>query len=161
MKQDVFSDLFKEHYNGAVLYAYAVCRDYALAEDVVANAFFKAFTTMDDTVKNFRYWLLRVCRNGIIDAIRKRKRNVKLTDDLADPSDAAERLIADEEYRALYRAIELLGEEYREVITLFYFEDLSIAETAKVVGKTVENVKVTLYRARQKLKKILEAKNEI
>ncbi len=156
MKKDVFEELFKEHYGGAVLYTYSLCRDYALAEDIVSNAFYKALKNLDDTA-SFRYWLLRVCKNAVVDAARKKKRATNLTEEIADGTDVAEEYILNEEYRALYRAIELLSDEYRETITLFYFEELSIREIARLVEKTEENVKVILYRARQKLKLLMEA----
>lgn len=159
MKKDVFEELFREHYNAAVLYTNALCRDFALAEDIVSNAFYKALISHDDTA-TFRYWLLRVCKNAVVDAASKKKRIVKLTEDIADGYDAAEEFILSDEYRALYRAIELLSDEYRETITLFYFEELSVREIALLTEKTEENVKVILYRARKKLKALLEAKSE-
>lgn len=160
MKQDVFEELFREHYNGAVLYTYSMCRNYALSEDIVSNAFYKALNILDDTA-SFRYWLLRVCKNAVVDAARKKKRTVKLTEDIADGTDVADEIISDEEYRALYRAIGLLSEDYREIITLFYFEELGVKEIARLVAKSEDNVKVSLYRARKKLKELLEVKNEI
>ena len=71
-------------------------------------------------------------------------------------ADLAEIVIEDEEYRALYRAIALLNDNYREVILLYYFDELSVSEIAGITGQTVQNVKVLMYRARMKLKEILE-----
>ncbi len=155
MKKDVLEELFRENYNGAVLYVYSLCKDYALSEDVVSTAFFKTFSVWEEG-GSFKSFLFKVCKNQLFDHYRKRKRLVRLTADIPDGTDAAERLIADEEYRSLFRALELLKEEYREAITLFYFEDLSVAEIARITEKTPDNVKVTLFRARQKLKSILE-----
>ena len=73
-----------------------------------------------------------------------------------DDADLAEKVIEDEEYRALYRAIALLNDNYREVILLYYFDELSVSEIAGITGQTVQNVKVLMYRARMKLKEILE-----
>ena len=71
-------------------------------------------------------------------------------------ADLAEKVIEDEEYRPLYRAIALLKDNYREVILLYYFDELSVSEIAGITGQTVQNVKVLMYRARMKLKEILE-----
>ena len=73
-----------------------------------------------------------------------------------DSGDLAERLIKQEEYVALYRAISLLKENLREVIELFYFGEMSVAEIAGITEQSTSNVKVMLYRARMKLKEILE-----
>ena len=64
-----------------------------------------------------------------------------------------ESIIRKEEYRALYHAISVLSPPYKEVITLFYFEDLSVKDIALVLGKSETVVKVTLVRAREALKK--------
>ena len=74
----------------------------------------------------------------------------------ADTADLAEKVIEDEEYRALYRAIALLKDNYREVILLYYFDELSVSEIAGITEQSVQNVKVLMYRARMKLKEILE-----
>ena len=67
-----------------------------------------------------------------------------------------EKIIKDEEYRALYRAISLLPSAQNEIITLFYFEDLSVREISQIVKKSELSVKTALCRARIALREILE-----
>ncbi len=125
----------------------------------MSNAFFKALFSVDDSVRDFKPWLLSVCRNEYYSWCRKKKRRLE-----AEPSeetdtsedDVLEKIIRDEEYRALYRAIGLLSDERKEVITLFYFSSLSVRAIAKVTEKSEGYVKVLLHRARSDLKKILE-----
>lgn len=62
-----------------------------------------------------------------------------------------------EEYRALYKAISLLKDDYQEVVRLYYFDSMSVKEIASIVGQSTDNVKIQLYRARLKLKELLEA----
>ena len=77
---------------------------------------------------------------------------------MADEAESAvEKVIMDEEYRALHKAIGLLPENLREILLLFYFEEMSVKEIADIVGKTEVNVRVGLYRGREELKKLLEA----
>lgn len=66
-------------------------------------------------------------------------------------------VIQKDEYRALYKAILLLKDSYREVVRLYYFDSMSVKEIASIVGESTDNVKIQLYRARLKLKEILEA----
>ena len=61
-----------------------------------------------------------------------------------------------EEYRSLYRAIELLPGAQKEAVTLFYFSGLSVKAISEITGKSETNTKVLLCRAREKLKKIME-----
>ena len=157
MKNEAFERLFKRYYNEAKLYLTALCRNEALAEDIVSESFVKAFALIDEEKESFKFWLLKVCRNAYFDYLKKAKRLSPVYDNMrSDEADLAEKVIEDEEYRALYRAIALLKDSYREVILLYYFDELSVSEIAGITGQTVQNVKVLMYRARIKLKEILE-----
>ncbi|MCD8391050.1 MAG: sigma-70 family RNA polymerase sigma factor [Firmicutes bacterium] len=157
---DITDDLYKEHYHGALLYMYSLCGNYHLSEDIVSDSFYKALTSYNDTEERFKFWLFRVCKNAFVDYIRKNKRYAEPDENLSDKTDAADAVLLMEKYRALYHAIEMLGDEYREAVTLFYFNDMSINEIAVIMQKSDTAVKVTLYRARKKLKKLLEVNYE-
>ncbi len=159
MKNDTLERLFAKYYNEAKLYVASLCHDASLADEIVSSSFYKAFVKIDDAKGSFKYWLLKVCRNSYYDYLRKNKRLTQLSEKLSDDTeDLAERLIKQEEYVALYRAITLLKENQREVIELFYFSEMSVAEIAGIMEQSTNNVKVLLYRARMRLKEILEAK---
>ena len=156
MKHDVIEELFSKYYNDALLYTLSLTKSCPLAEEIVSDAFYTALKTADDKVNNFKAWLLKVCRNLYLNSLRRSKRITELDERLADQSETAlERIIRNEEYRALYHAISLLNSSYKEIITLFYFEDLSVKDIAVVTGKSETVVKVTLFRGREALKKIL------
>ena len=157
MKSEMLEALFAEHYNSALFYALSLTKDKALAEDLVSTAFFKALQKYDDDAVSFKSWLLTVVRHGYVSHLRRYKRQAELSESLHDESEALlETIIKDEEYRALYHAISLLPEQYSEAITLFYFEDLSVKEIARVMKKSEMVVKTTLCRARIKLKELLD-----
>ena len=157
MKNEAIERLFKKYYNEAKLYVAALCHDEALAEDIVSESFYKAFTRIDEEKESFKFWLLKVCRNAYFDYLKKNRRLSAVHDNMAaDTADLAEKVIEDEEYRALYRAIALLKDNYREVILLYYFDELSVSEIAGITEQSVQNVKVLMYRARMKLREILE-----
>lgn len=157
MKNDAFERLFKRYFNEAKLYLTTLCRNEALAEDIVSESFVKAFNLIDEERESFKFWLFKVCRNAWLDYLRKARRLAPVPENMADGgTDLAEKVIEDEEYRALYRAINLLKENYREVILLYYFDELSVSEIADITDQSVQNVKVQMYRARNKLKEILE-----
>lgn len=159
MKNDVVEELFIKYYNDALLYVLSLTRNKALAEDAVSTAFFKALRGGDDEIKNFKPWLMKVCRNVCFDMLKYRKRYAALDESKADESEnAVDKIIRDERYKSLYRAIELLPETQREAVLLFYFEELRIREIASVTGKTEDCVKVLLYRARENMKSILETR---
>lgn len=158
MKQGAFDDLFKAHYNEAMLYVCSLTHNRALAEDIVSEGFLRAIRSIDPDRDGFKYWLFKVCRNCYFDYLKKSKRLVEVPDQLADDEEElVDRVIEKEEYRALYKAISLLGESYREVIRLFYFGGMSVKEIAGIMNITPDNVKVRIFRARARLKAILEA----
>ena len=156
MKHDIIEELFKKHYNDALLYTLSLSKNHCLAEEIVSDAFFTALKTADGEISNFKAWLLKVCRNLFLNSLRKSRRLQELNDNMADENEAiVDSIIRQEEYKALYHAISLLSPAYKEVITLFYFENLSVKDIAAVTDKSETVVKVTLYRAREALKKFL------
>ena len=94
----------------------------------------------------------------IFHYLRKNKRLAEQQDEsVADDRKALiDEIIDDEKYRALYRAVELLDDVHREAITLFYFEEQSIKQISDIMNKTEDHVKLILFRARIKLKSLLE-----
>ena len=156
MKHDIIEELFKKHYNDALLYTLSLSKNHRLAEEIVSDAFFTALKTADGEISNFKAWLLKVCRNLFLNSLRKSRRLQELNDNLADENETiVDSIIRQEEYKALYHAISLLSPAYKEVITLFYFENLSVKDIAAVIDKSETVVKGTLYRAREALKKFL------
>lgn len=157
MRPELLEKMFTEHYNGALLYALSLCGDKHLAEELVSVAFYKALQSEDDSIVSFRAWLFAVLRNEYISHLRKAKRHTELHEYVEDEDGRVlDRIIRDEEYRALYRAISLLPKIENEIIVLFYFEDLSIREISQIIGKSESTVKTTLCRARIKLKELIE-----
>lgn len=159
MKSDIVDQLFSQYYNEALLYTVSLCRNRTVAEDIVSDAFFKALTMADDSVRDFKPWLLTVCRNEFISLCRKNSRFTgdEIPEDLPDDrEELIETVIRKEEYRSLYRALGLLPESQKEVVTLFYFSGLPVRSISEITGKSETNIKVLLCRAREKLRKILE-----
>jgi len=109
--KDIFEQLYRQHYAAALLYAQGLCRSRPLAEDMVQEAFCRAWLALPDGVVSFRSWLFRVLRNLIIDHLRRQKHlsdeDVPETADAATPENV---LLQREDAAALYRAMERLGQ---------------------------------------------------
>ena len=71
MDKDIFEALYRRYYAPALLYAQGLCRSRHLAEDMVQEAFCRAWLSLPDEVTSFRGWLFRVLRNLIIDHQRR------------------------------------------------------------------------------------------
>lgn len=156
MKSTAWENLFKRYYNEALLYVYSFCHNRTLAEDIVQEAYVRAIRSIDEEKDGFKFWLLKVCRNCYFDALRKNKKLEAIENDMPSSDSLVDDVIQKEEYRALYKAVSLLKDSYQEVVRLYYFDSMSVKEIASIIGESADNVKIQLYRARLKLKEILE-----
>lgn len=156
MKSTAWENLFKRYYNEALLYVYSFCHNRTLAEDIVQEAYVRAIRSIDEEKDGFKFWLLKVCRNCYFDALRKNKKFEAIENDMPSSDSLVDDVIQKEEYRALYKAVSLLKDSYQEVVRLYYFDSMSVKEIASIIGESADNVKIQLYRARLKLKELLE-----
>ncbi len=131
------------------------------AEDITSEVFLKAwhYVQAKKEINSFRGLLYRMARNAIIDLYRARagKAEVMLGEEIemADPENwqAAIELKSDTE--GVLAALKKLKQEYQEVVTLRYIEQLDIHEIAEIIGKGNVAVRVTLHRALKKLEQLL------
>lgn len=157
MKSTAWENLFRKYYNEALLYVFSFCHNRALAEDLVQEAYMRAIRSIDEGKDSFKFWLFKVCRNLYFDTLRKNKKVEAITSAMPSNESLVDDVIQKDEYRALYKAISLLKDDFREIVRLYYFDSMSVKEIASIVDESVDNVKIKLYRARLKLKDILEA----
>ena len=158
MDQEILEALYRRHYSAAILYCMSLCGDEHLAQDLVSDAFVKAYLSLPDDTPSFRYWLLRVCKNLWIDHLRKQKflTSAEPLDQLADPVTPETAYIQDQERKALWRAIRSLAPLERELVTLHYFSALPLTQIAPLLGKSHATVRQQLSRLRRTLKQRME-----
>lgn len=156
--KDILELLYSRYYNEARLYCLALCGNRETAEDLVADAFVKAYLSLPDDVPSFRYWLFRVCKNLWIDLLRKEKRRVDSTYESlpADFNTPETEALKTEQRKILREAIESLEQSDREILLLHYFFDMPLYEIAKMQSKSYDATRQRLTRLRQTLKKRLE-----
>jgi RNA polymerase sigma-70 factor (ECF subfamily) len=141
------------------------------AEDVLQEAFLKAFENLPRFREDSRFytWIVRIAVNQALMKLRKRRtdKSVSLDDpieeggeviprDFADWKPNPEQLMGRSETREiLERAVQNLPQSFRTVFTLRDVEGLSTEETADVLGLTISAVKARLFRARLRLREEL------
>ncbi|UOB18012.1 RNA polymerase sigma factor [Abyssalbus ytuae] len=145
-------------------------KDREEAEEVAQDTFVKAFKSITKFKGDAKFstWLYRIAYNACIDNLKSRKKTIKsdLIDkvnpgDLGEEENAVLTMEREERKRVIEKAIGNLPEEDRAIITLFYFEELSLHEISSVIGITPNNIKVRLFRSRKKLYDLLKSKAEI
>lgn len=130
------------------------------AEELKQDVFLRVFENLSffNFKCSFSTWLYRIAYNCAISFTRRKRQQYfqidenrlrRVDDDQAEQIES----IADNEQMldALARAIEQLNAEDRALVTLYYYEERSIAECAEIVGQSQSNIKVRLHRIRKKL----------
>lgn len=151
--QEEFAAAVTEHGRRMYRAARAVLDSDADAEDAVSQAVLQAWQSLD-RLKNreaVRPWLVKIAVNCAY-AQRRKQRRVVYLDDL--PQEPAAPPPA--RYDGLWEAVCALPPDRRAVVTLFYYEDMTVDEIAKLLRAPRGTVKSRLARARGQLKEMLQ-----
>lgn len=133
------------------------------AEDILQEVFVRAFGsigTLDPKKMNFSAWLYRVASNTINDFYRKKYRTPEIVDieagmQIAGNSSPERDTETRLSMETVNKAIKLLPVQYRQVLELRFAQEFSVAETAKILGKTGLAVRLIQHRALKKLENII------
>lgn len=150
--QERFVQAIRGHSHAMFRAARAVLDSDADAEDAVGEAVLRAWQSWGQLRKReaVKAWLLKITVNCAYELRRKSGRTVTV-ENLEDVAGAAE----DKWYDGLWDAVLALPEEQRAAVVLFYYEDLTLAQIAKVLGVAQGTVKSRLSRARGRLRELL------
>jgi len=143
-----------------MLYAHAlvILKNKSDAEDAAENAIYRLlirqFPFRDD--EHVKAWLIRVVMNESIMMLRKRNR---LSDEELTEQNAGCIEFEYPEQSEIFEAVGRLDVKYRSVMLLYYFDGMSVSETARTLGISNSAVTTRLQRARKLLKDELERRN--
>lgn len=166
-KQDpeAFAELYDLYARRIYRFVFFKVSNHEEAEDITSDVFLKAWHYIREKkkIESFSGLLYRLARNCIIDLYRlkvKQKKTFKIDDaaaglDIADGGSWSEALGRKLETQSIIQALQKLKQEYREVITLRYVDELKISEIAEITGKGKIAVRVILHRGFKKLKELL------
>jgi len=166
LAQNEFAELALPYLDSLYGAALRLTRSPADADDLVQDAFLKAYRFYDrfEPGTNLRAWLLRILTNTFINKYRRNTRERKVLDGddaepvgdgvmsraamraLTEPEDEATRSLVSQE---IQKALEELSEEHRLMIVLADIEELSYKEIADIVGCPIGTVMSRLHRARK------------
>ena len=166
LEQNEFAELALPYLDSMYGAALRLTRSPADADDLVQDAFLKAYRFYDrfEPGTNLRAWLLRILTNTFINKYRRNTRERKVLDGddaepvgdgvmsraamraLTEPEDEATRSLVSQE---IQKALDELSEEHRLMIVLADIEELSYKEIADIVGCPIGTVMSRLHRARK------------
>ena len=133
-------------------------KDYHLAEDAAQETFIKAMNSYDSLRGKAaeKTWLTKIaincCKNIMRSSWFRLSRNELKEETTAQGRNILEQL---DEYDSMAGAIMKLNSGDRQMILLYYYQELSMKEIAKIIGKSENTVSQRMNRARRRLKKIL------
>ncbi len=126
------------------------------ALDISQEAFIKAYRKLKsfDSNKKFFPWFYQIIRNLCLDWIKKRRKASEIPLNGVRILESPEE---DKEMKAiLWKGIDELSMEEKEILILRYFQEFSYQEIAQILNKPIGSVMSSLYYAKKKLKKTLE-----
>lgn len=160
MDSDGIKELYNIYSRQVYIYAFSLCKNRHLAEDLMQEAFVKAMLSLECSHGNVEAWLYRVCRNLWIDHVRKSKHlsdvdieNIQIED---SSSGFLDNIIRTEGALKMHNNIISMSPIFREVLILYYYLELPQNKIAEVLNMSNGAVRTLLYRARNKLKTIME-----
>jgi len=158
---DEFSEkAFTELYNRYSPFVYAYCRRFLNNTEWAEDIFQETFLNFHQGLKkisemtNLKGYLLSIARNLCYNYVRDFKFNISYEDFSTVIDDS--RNENDELLELIKRAIDLMPDDLRELFILREYDGMSYLEIADITDSNVNTVKVKLFRAKQKLRKILE-----
>ena len=161
--QAAFAQLYEEYFDKIYRYVALKIGDKTEAEDMTQQVFLKAIQSISSFKWKgipFSAWLYRIAHNQVVDYFRKKKKQAAtLLDESLISSDSNPQLTAEHnlDIEQLLSATKRLTAAQREVISLRFAGGLSIAQVAKIMGKSQGAVKALQHSAIVALRKTLSA----
>jgi RNA polymerase sigma-70 factor (ECF subfamily) len=164
-----FAELVARQQRRAVRIAFNYLRDAHDADEAVQDAFLKVFTHITSYREEFPFevWFTRILVNGCLDLRKARARRLRWAlpmpsapdmvqmEPVADEPSPEQRLMSSERARQIASAVERLPDRQRLVFTLCHVAEQTTSEVSQALGLSEATVRVHLFRAVRKLRKLL------
>lgn len=152
-----FNDLISEYGTEILRLCYLYLKDYQLAEDACQDTFLKVYKNFDSFKgkSSMKTWITRICINTCKNHLRSSwfKKIVLSNEKLINTEVSDKDLFNEPQKSDLFTVVVNLKPKYKDIILMYYYQQLSVKEIAIVLDITEANVSTRLFRARKKLKK--------
>jgi RNA polymerase sigma-70 factor (ECF subfamily) len=165
MTTEQYEALFYKMRDKLYRYAMRFVKDGETAEDVVQDVMFKLWQKRDeaDHIENLEAWMMVLTRNRALDILRKDKDNQVSVDEAYSVSDknplADKQLENSDLMKQLNTCLDQLPEKQKQVFHLREIEQMTYDEIARITGFNLDDVKVSLFRARKQMQRMLSRIN--
>lgn len=144
----------------------SLCADPFEADDLYQDTWVRVVRSISqyDPNRDFEPWLTKICINTYRNTLRRIARSPLLNFRTNEEKDALLQSVPapeDPDYNFLYDAVNQLPEKFRLAVILYYFEEMDIAATARILGIPDGTVKSRLSKARKLLKEALDHETDL
>ncbi len=162
--EEAFEELYEYFFPRVYNFIFARLKNVADADDVTSTTFMKMnenLASYDPDKAAFSTWLFRIANNAIIDHTRRASNSQESEwEEFFDPAapetqEPEQQMINSETSRELLAALDKLNERERRIIELRYWGEQNTRTIAEILSMSESNVRVTLHRTLEKLKKFL------
>ena len=166
--QSAYNFLFDKYWNNIFSFLYQRTNNKNLAEELAIESFSKAFDQLErfNEKHSFKSWLFTIAKNHHIDRYRKSKNltenfhgiNEGTTRDIIsnEIQNPEELMIADQNLDKVLEHIKSMKKEFRNLIKMRYFEDMTFKEMENILNQSQNTIRVKLFRAKKMLANLLK-----
>lgn len=162
--KELFALLLRKYERIVNSILYSMVFDIETTKDLTQETFIKAYENLNsyNEEHEFKPWIAKIARNHAIDYLRKKKQTISIEEletELPDEKESSGDS-AHEDKRRVERAMARMKEEERTILLLKYKEGFSNREIAESLEMPENRVNVRIFRARERMREILERDNE-
>lgn len=166
--REAFGEIVRRYQDSVFNLCYRMLGDYHEAEDAAQETFLRAYRHLRryDPNRRFSTWVLSIASHHCIDRLRTRRVTLVSLDapdvhrHYGSTSHPEESVLRRERADHVQAMLRRLSPDYRLVLVLHYYHDMSYAEIAELLGTTEGAVKTRAHRARRELGKLLREEGE-
>jgi len=155
-REDAFAELYSRYSSRVYAYCMRFLSNQQEAQDIFQEAFVKFYQSaeQDREMTNVPAFLLRIARNLCVNSVRAARPTTSFEEYMGgfDSYNSDK----DELLGLIKGALELLPEDYREVFVLREYDGMSYQDIADITDTNINNIKVKIYRSKQKIRDILQ-----
>lgn len=162
--RSAFARLYDKYKASVYRTACLISGNAADGEDIMQETFIKAFLHCKELKSDsmFRYWLFQILNRTAWQLLNSKSRKTEMPDENAaemadtrkDPP-VEETLLQKERQNEIYQAVMKLDYKLRLVVVLYYYDEMTTRQIARIAGCHEGTVKSRLYTARKRLKQML------
>jgi RNA polymerase sigma-70 factor (ECF subfamily) len=160
-QREQYRFLVERYHRGLIQHLYNYIHDENMAEDVAQDAFIKAYDKLEsyNSIYAFSTWLYKIADNLAYRQLKQTKtmQDIDSIEELIPDDKPSLDELADRAFsqQAVRTALTSLPTAYRQVITLYYWDNFSYEEIADLIDRPIGTVRTWLYRAKEQLRKEL------